>query len=346
MEDHEMMPSQHRTSQLPVTILFGFLGAGKTTLLNRLLKEAPEKLAVLVNDFAAINVDIELVESSSAERISLSNGCVCCTIKDDLLAAVLALADPAQGFDRIVLETSGVANPMSIAEAFLSPAIAGRLRVDATICLVDAEQFLDLDYTSSELAIDQAAVADLALLNKCDLVDEETLVEIERVLWGALPNMRIVRTTMANVPWAVLSDLRTAGAELGRSGPAIAARAHSHAQEVSAHSHAHEAHDHEDDYASWSWTGTFETEQAFRTIIRKLPNSIIRGKGIVKFLDTPGERGVFQLVGKRSTLEIEPHAGEQTDSRIVFIGLRRRFRPSAMDELFVSNGRMTQEQIS
>jgi G3E family GTPase len=129
---------------IPITIVSGFLGAGKTTLVNQLLASASERLAVMVNDFAALNIDAELIRTSEPDRIALTNGCVCCTLRDDLVAAALQLAALDPPPDRIVLETSGVADPYGVMEAFYDPALADRLSVDCTVCVVDAEQFLEL----------------------------------------------------------------------------------------------------------------------------------------------------------------------------------------------------------
>lgn len=189
---------------VPITLVAGFLGAGKTTLVNRLLADAPQRLAVLVNDFAAINVDASLIESSAPGRIALTNGCVCCTLRDDLLAAALELATAEPPPERIVIETSGVAEPYGVMEAFLTDAAEGRVAIDSSVCVVDAEQFPQLDYASGELAIDQAAVCDIVLLNKCDLVSEADADCVEATLRGAQPVMRIHRTTQARLPWPVL----------------------------------------------------------------------------------------------------------------------------------------------
>jgi len=299
----------------PVTIISGFLGAGKTTLLNRILASAPERLGVLVNDFAAINIDSELIASADSDRIALTNGCVCCTIRDDLVAATLGLLTSDAPPERVLIETSGVSNPIAVIEAFLAPHIAGRLIVDSTVCLVDAEAFPELDYASTELAIDQAAVADIVLLNKCDLVPPDQLDEIQGILLGALPAMRIVRTTQAALPWAVLagiSDTQTAARDRHAAG-----------------------HRHDHDFASWSWA----TDQpvlvgAFKRVVQALPPQVLRAKGILRFSDAPGERAVFQLVGKRSSLEFEPDPGGGARSALVLIGRTGSFSAAELDALF------------
>jgi len=284
--------------RLPVTIVTGFLGAGKTTFVNQLLASAPVRLGVLVNDLADINIDAALIAEASPARVALTNGCVCCVIRDDLVLAALELARAAPPPERLILETSGIAHPAGVVAAFRTPHLEGRMAIDGMFCLMDALSFPDLAYTESELAIDQAAAADMVLLNKCDLAGQDQIAQVEATLRGALPAMRILPTTMARVPWSLLAELpagTTAAAPLANLPP----------------------HDHT--FSSWSWTSrTAIAMEAFRQLIPKLPAGILRAKGILRF--ETGECGVFQMVGRRATLEPTKAPISDGRSALVFIG--------------------------
>lgn len=296
---------------IPITIVSGFLGAGKTTLVNQLLASASERLAVLVNDFAALNIDAELIRTSEPDRIALTNGCVCCTLRDDLVAAALQLAALDPPPDRIVLETSGVADPYGVMEAFYDPALADHLSIDCTVCVVDAEQFPELGFADGELAIDQAAVSDLVLLNKCDLVSDRAAGDVETTLLGALPAMRIVRTANAALPSVVLFGIDRAGSRK---------RAHHH---------------HEPAYTPWSWQSRTPIDlRRFEQAVSLMPKSVLRAKGVLRFAGHDGERAIFQLVGKRSSLTFERETSRDPISSAIFIGGSNEFDPTFLQTLF------------
>lgn len=302
---------------IPVTIISGFLGAGKTTLLNRILTESHGmRLAVLVNDFGAISIDAELIAEQAPDQIALVNGCICCTIRDDLAAAALRLAHTLPAPEHVIVETSGVSNPIAVAEAFFSGSLARAFTVSGIFCIVDAAEFPDLDYASTELAIDQAAVADLVLLNKCDLVPTEEADAVERTLLGALPAMRLLRTRQAEVPLRLLFDVADEPAHSGRR------------------SRVPHAHDHDAEFCTWSWRELAPLSlDAFHLAVKHVPRGVLRMKGFLRFADVPGEQAVFHLVGKRSSLEF----GKATDifsaSRLVAIGRREGFDPIALARL-------------
>ena len=330
--------SDNSATKVPVTLLTGFLGSGKTTLLKRILSDPQgTRFGVLVNDFGAINIDAELVVETGADQISLANGCICCTIKTDLVEAAERLLANDTAPDHIIIETSGVSRPLAVVDGLLEEPLKDRVKLDSIYCLVDADGFLHLDFAATELAIDQAVCADIVFLNKCDIAKPEDIAAAETTLTGPIPNMRILHTRFAEVPRDVLFQLTP---EHGAALDAARGRASDHAHHRHDHEHCddpdhHHPHDHGEEFEGWSWQSAVPLDTAkFRAAMRAFPPSILRAKGVLKFAEQSKGRGVFHLVGRRTVLDQEADAASPTISSVVAIGRRGMFDPAALTKAF------------
>jgi G3E family GTPase len=301
----------------PLTVLAGFLGAGKTTLLNRILNgEHTMKIAVLVNDFGAINIDAALIVDVSDEEdtITLSNGCICCTIRDDLLDATLGLIQRDDPPDYIVVEASGVSDTIDVALAFR---YMRQIKINSIISVIDAEQFIDVTHEHRVLAMNQIGMADIILLNKVDLVSDDKLSELQKYIYELMPRSRVLETVHCDVPLELLFDTGNYNIEDALSQPKTDIHVHS----ADEHHHDHEHTDHATVFDTWNWTSTEPLSfRALKHMTEALPLNIYRAKGLFFLADEPNRRAVLHIVGKRVELKLEHWDKDSQLSQFVVIG--------------------------
>ena len=317
---------------IPVSIITGFLGSGKTTLLNHILTQQQGlKTAVLVNEFGEIGIDNELIISSDDDIVELNNGCICCTINEDLVKTVHKILERREKLDYLIVETTGVADPLPVAVTFLSTELRGKTRLDSIITIVDCDNFYAKTKEESIAAKQQITYADVILLNKTDLVESQVVAKIEDKIRQQRPNVRILQTVKGNVALPLILSVglfesdRYFQEETNHSEHHQEHHHHHHEHSHEHHHHHHEHHHHSEHLDEDGFTSlSFETEQPldlrkFQYFLdNQLPESVFRAKGIL-WVKGSTARHIFHLSGKRFGIEDDEWKGIPKN-QLVFIG--------------------------
>lgn len=319
----------NNTAAIPATIISGFLGSGKTTLLNRIMVSDPKlRIAVMVNDFGQINIDASMIVNNNGQTIDLANGCICCSIADDLVGQLESLFREKNAPEYLLIEASGVSDPGRIARILNYPQFRGRLELDAILTVIDAGKLPTLEGELRQLAMTQLEAADIVILNKTDQASADELAIIKRD-W-LFPDSRVYETQYAHVPLPLIISTHI------HSAPDTGG-------DCSDEPHQHPGEDHTNIFESVSWQSPQAVNlKKLRAVIESLPTGIYRAKGIFLTDELPNTPVVLQQVGSRIDWRRGNRNMQHDASSIVLIGRRGDFDSKAilaqLDGLIIADG--------
>ena len=331
--------------RIPITLITGFLGSGKSTLINRIISENKgKKFGLILNEFGDVKLESQIIKTSGEDIVELDNGCMCCVVRSDLIKTVDELISKVKDIDYIIVEASGLSDPVPIAQTFMMQDLNDRIRLDSVLCVMDTLNFEE-NSKNFEIAINQLRFADIVLLSKTDLVERIKVDAIKELATDIVPNAVVLENT-EDLPLELIIDTSKYNHDKIEELEVHEHHEHNHENEEGSeehdhdcecedceheHNHGSEEHDHEhhDHHHEHVDTLFFKTEKPldqkkFESVFASLPKSIVRAKGFVNFgsgvVDTK-LKYVLQFVGARKQFIAEQWKEDETrQSALIFIG--------------------------